>query len=67
MLADDPPGVYATGYPTENRQKDVDEEVAAAASFQQDGDGWDEDGEEVEEDVAVGGRSIVSHLVLMAF
>lgn len=54
MLADNPPSMYAPWNPSQNRKEDVDEEVAAAASLQQNGDGWDEDGEEVEEDVAGG-------------
>lgn len=37
---------------TENGQEDVDEEVSAATTLEEDSDGWDEDGEDDLDDVA---------------
>jgi len=45
------------GNPAKNRQADVDEEVGAAASLQKDRNWRKEEGEEVEEDVALSNLS----------
>jgi hypothetical protein len=37
---------------TQDREEDVDEEVGIAAAFQEDTEGWDEDGEDDLDDVA---------------
>lgn len=37
VLSNDPPSVNNTGDPTKNRQENVDEEVGAAASLEEDG------------------------------
>lgn len=37
---------------TEDGQEDVDEEVSAATTLEEDSDGWDEDGEDDFDDVA---------------
>lgn len=37
---------------TEDGQEDVDEEVSAATTLEEDSDGWDEDGEDDLDDVA---------------
>jgi hypothetical protein len=58
MLADHPPGVQHARYPAEDGQTDVDEEVRVDARLEQDGDWREEDGEEVEQDVARGGRHL---------
>jgi len=39
------------GDPAEDPEADVDEHVCAASALEEDGDGRDEEGEEVEEDV----------------
>ena len=44
--------------PAQYRQSNVDNEVGAAASLQQDGEGRDEDGEEVEAHVCAGGGHV---------
>jgi len=51
MLADDPPGMKDTRNPTQDGKKDVNEEICGASSLEEDGEGWEEDGEEVEADV----------------
>ena len=40
--------------PAQDRKTDVDQEVGAAAAFEEDGDGRQEDCDEVQEDVALG-------------
>jgi len=47
--------------PTEYCQAYVDEKISAAASLEQDRDGWNEDGEEVEQNVAVRRRRSRGH------
>lgn len=42
VLSNYPPSVNDTGDPTKNRQEDVDEEVGAAASLEEDGKGRQE-------------------------
>lgn len=44
ILSKDPPGVQHGGYPHEAEEKDVQEELAAAAAFEQDGEGWQKEG-----------------------
>jgi len=53
ILRDDPPRMYDTRQPAENRKTDVDEEVCSAASLQEDGKRWEEDGKEVEADIGL--------------
>lgn len=50
--ADDVPGVDDAGDPAQDPQADVDEDVGAAPALQEDGHGRDEEGEEVEQDIA---------------
>lgn len=38
-------------YPAQNRQTDVNKEISAAAAFEENGDGREEETEEVETDV----------------
>ena len=42
-----------TGNITQNREQDVDEQVRAAAAFEEDTERWQDDGEDDFEDVAV--------------
>lgn len=51
-LSNDPPSVEDSRNPTENRQTDIDEEIGAAAGLQEDGERGEEEGEDVEADVA---------------
>lgn len=51
VLGNDPPGVNDTGDPAEDGEANVDEKVGAAAGLEEDGDGGQEEGEEVQEDV----------------
>ena len=50
--ADDVPGVDDAGDPAQDPQADVDEDVGAAPALQEDGHGRDEEGDEVEQDIA---------------
>lgn len=50
-LANDVPTMQNPRDPTQNRETNVDEEIGAAAAFEEDGDGWEEETEEVEADV----------------
>lgn len=50
--ADDIPRVNNARDPTENAQADIDEEVGTASSFENDSNGREEDGQEVEADIA---------------
>lgn len=43
---DDEPGVDDAGDPAEDGEKDVDQQRAAAAFAQEDGEGWEEDGDD---------------------
>ena len=52
VLGDDPPGVDDAGQPAKDRQGDVDQEVGAAAGLEEDRDGRQEEGQEVQEHVA---------------
>lgn len=47
--------MHNTGQPPEDGQRNVDDEVGAAAALEEHGERRDEDGEEVEADVATGG------------
>jgi len=48
----DIPSVNHTRQPSENGKTNVDEEISAASALQENGDGREEDCEEVEEDIA---------------
>jgi len=50
-LGDDVPGVNYTRNPSEDPEEDVDAEVCCRTAFEEDGDRWDEQGDEVEEDI----------------
>lgn len=51
-LANDVPRVYYARQPAKDSQADVNEKVGTASSFENHGDRWEEDGQEVEADVA---------------
>lgn len=56
VLADNPPSMDDSRNPPKDPQCDVDEDVGAAAGLHCDGNGRNEEGEEVEADIARGGR-----------
>ncbi len=58
---DEVPGVDDAGDPAERAEQDVDEQVGAAGAGEDDGQGWEEDGEEVQEDGAAAGGGVAGH------
>lgn len=61
MLRNHPPGMNHAGDPAKNGQQNIDEEVGVAAGFKEDSQWWQEEGEEVEAEIARTGWWWVCH------
>lgn len=61
MLGNHPPGMNHAWDPAKNGKQDIDEEIGVAAGLEEDSQWWQEEGEEVEADVARAGWWCVCH------